>query len=216
MAKDLTDIELFDILPPPLQGDEGTVEIAQAIDPHLQSVSSLSLELPILSRIDELPEEWLDLLAWQWHADKYDLSLTLDEKRALVKRILLIHRYKGTLYAVKTALEPFEYDVEVDEYTGNHHIFDVTISPLSDGSDLGDVYTRAMDYINSAKAVTRHVGTFTLQITAPETGIYFGIAPHVAEWVKVYPTILITPETATEYVGAGVMADIETVLEAAE
>ena len=214
MAKDLTDVEMLDIVTSSIAGDTEVQNTSQALDPYLHETATLAWELPILSRIDDLPEEWLDLLAWQWHADKYDLSLTLTEKRALVKRILLIHRYKGTLYAVKTSLEALEYDCEVNEYTGNHHIFDVTVAPLADGAELGDVFSRALEYINAAKAVTRHIGTFTLQVTAPDTNIYTGVGTLTGETVTVYPTTLLRLETATEYIGAGVVCDIETVLEA--
>lgn len=209
MAKELNEVELQDILPISIKDDEEVKNVSTTLDPFFHDISDLADDLPILARIDELPEEWLDLLAWQWHADQYDLDLSLEEKRALVKRLLIIHRYKGTLYAVKVALEPFEYEVDIDEYTGEHHTFDISVEPVADGADLGAVVNRAVDYINSAKACSRHIRNFNLHLTAPETNVYAGIAPGIEETVKISPTIFTMPETGIAYAGAGIFYEYE-------
>ena len=46
-----------------------------AFDQHLQEVSRNIREAFIVSRIHELPENVIDLLAWQWHVDFYEPEL---------------------------------------------------------------------------------------------------------------------------------------------
>lgn len=58
----------------------------------------------IYPRIDELPEEVVDLLAWQFHVDEYHVAKTLEEKRNIVKKAIELHRYKGTKYSVEETL----------------------------------------------------------------------------------------------------------------
>ena len=203
MSKTLEELALGDILPISLAGDTGVTQSGMAIDPQLLAATQLALDLPIYSRIDELAEEWVDLLAWQWHVDLYDLDLSLTEKREIVKRALIVHRYKGTLYAVKQALEPFEYDVEIDDHTGEHHIFDADVEPLAEGTDISDVTTRALTYINSAKGASRHLRTLTLRVSAPDTTVYPAAAADSSQVVTIYPSDYMVAATATVYTGGG-------------
>jgi len=105
MAKALLELSLYDIVPPSIAGDPQVKAMMTAIDPELQSVSRDIGETLIISRIDELPEEVIDLLAWQWHVDFYELARTLEMKRAAVKESIAWHRKKGTVWAIEKALE---------------------------------------------------------------------------------------------------------------
>ncbi len=107
MAKELEKLSLSDIIPGSIAGDENVQAIVQAIDPELQSVSRNIAEALIYSRIDELPEPVLDALAWQWHADFYELAHSVEAKREVVKGALMWHRKKGTVWAILKALEMF-------------------------------------------------------------------------------------------------------------
>lgn len=105
MAKKLLELSLLDILPSSIANDLNVQAIARSIDPEMQSVSHDIRETLILSRIDELPEPVVDLLAWQWHVDFYELARTLEMKRATVKGSIPWHRKKGTRWAILKALE---------------------------------------------------------------------------------------------------------------
>lgn len=105
MAKDLLTLSLADIIPSSIADDSNVQAIVRAVDPELQNVSHAIRETLILSRIDELPESVVDLLAWQWHVDFYELARTLEMKRATVKDSIPWHRKKGTRWAILKALE---------------------------------------------------------------------------------------------------------------
>ena len=105
MAKIIQDLSLLDIAPPSINHDETVKNLIHAIDPELLSVSNDVAEVFIISRIDTLPEQVLDLLAWQWHVDFYELANNIDAKREMVKGSIEWHRHKGTSYAIIKALE---------------------------------------------------------------------------------------------------------------
>lgn len=52
-----------------------------------------------------LPEQALDLLAWQLHVEGYEAAVSVQAKRELVQMSLLLHRRRGTPWAVRNALE---------------------------------------------------------------------------------------------------------------
>ena len=67
-------------------------------------------------RIDELPEAVIDLLAWQWHVDFYELARTLEMKRKAVKGSIRWHRKKGTVWAIRKALAMLDIESEIVEW----------------------------------------------------------------------------------------------------
>lgn len=201
MAKTLNDLSLHDLMPPSITGDEKVSAAALAIDPKLRLAAGEIGQLPILSRLDELPEAWLDLLAWQWHADAYDEALTIGQKRAIARRTLIVHRYKGTPYAVKQALEGLGYESELIEDTGLHHVFDLRIE-LSAGADIGAVTARAVRYVESAKAASRHLRSIGHLLESGSVS-RFGSVLDAGAIVEVWP---MQPQTTTTTTGADFVA----------
>lgn len=117
MAKLLTELSLFDILPDSMSAISDVRHGATAIDPELESVSLATREALLLSRIDELGEDTIDLLAWQFHLDVYEpIPLSLDIKRRLIKSAISWHRKKGTKWAVLELLSTLGYNCELFEY----------------------------------------------------------------------------------------------------
>ena len=95
MAKRLEDLSLKDIIPPSISGDRNIQAIIGAIDPQIQDVSQSIREAFIIPGINELPENVVDLLAWQWHVDSYEPDLPIATKRALVLDSIKWHRKKA-------------------------------------------------------------------------------------------------------------------------
>ena len=116
MAKELEVISLKDIIPSSISGDKNIQAILRAIDPELQEVSQNIREAFIVSRINELPENVIDLLAWQWHVDFYEPELPIETKRELVLDSIRWHRKKGTKAAIKSALEKLNFVPTIKEW----------------------------------------------------------------------------------------------------
>lgn len=72
--------------------------------------------------LSAIPEPLLDLLAWQFHVDGYEAATCYEDKRRLVDRSILMHRRKGTPWAVAEALRSLGYaDARILEGGGICH-----------------------------------------------------------------------------------------------
>lgn len=109
---DINELSLRNITPQNLVGDEDISALISAIDPQLQQISLSAIEPLIMARIDELPENVLDLLAWQFHTDFYDLAGNIEMKRKAVKNSVLWHMHKGTEWAIHEGLR--QIDITAD------------------------------------------------------------------------------------------------------
>ena len=141
----LSSLRLSDIMPARVKTPE-TLALDAALSPELQEITAAITEAIIMPRIDEMPEDLVDLLAWQLHVDFYEpLGLNLDKKRALVKNSLIWHRYKGTKYAVEEIVRLLFYpEFRVEEwfeYGGEPYFFRAVVGgqPTSSAKALGEL-----------------------------------------------------------------------------
>ena len=131
MSKSIYDTDFTEYLPEPLKRDKSIYAIAKAATDELLKVSGLSDLVLIYSRIDELPEDMLDILAYDFHCDWYDASYPVDIKRRLLKSNVIIHKRLGTKYAVERALTDIYQSAAVQEwfeYDGNPYFFKVNVT----------------------------------------------------------------------------------------
>ena len=152
MSKDLQSVSLIDILPPNLLADKQIYAAARALDDELQKITAETRNALLLPRLDELSEEVIDLLAWQWHVDFYEpIGMDIETKRRLIKNSIAWHRIKGTPAAVEqvvSAVFDTSHVQEWFEYGGKPYHFkviteDVTTDP--------NVLARMRRAINAAK-----------------------------------------------------------------
>ena len=152
MSKDLKSVSLLDILPPNLLADKQLYAAARALDDELQKITVATRNALLLPRLDELSEEVIDLLAWQWHVDFYEpVGMDIETKRKLIKNSIAWHRIKGTPAAVEqvvSAVFDTSHVQEWFEYGGKPYHFkviteDVTTDP--------NVLARMRRAINAAK-----------------------------------------------------------------
>lgn len=139
----LENLRLADILPERLKTQD-ILAITNALDVELKEITKSIFEIVIMPRIDEMPEDIVDSLAWQLHVDFYEpLGLDLDKKRALVKNSLDWHRRKGTKSVVVDIMRTLFFDdfsiEEWFEYGGRPGFFRAIVGgePRSE-KELGD------------------------------------------------------------------------------
>jgi phage tail P2-like protein len=152
MAKQLLELSLLDIIPSSIADDTQVLSMTASLDPELEGVTRDIREALIISRIDELPEEVIDLLAWQWHVDFYDLARTIEMKRETVKSSIAWHRKKGTVWAIKKALEMLGVKAEITEWWKIPGAIPYTFNVAA---ELTDEYWRIFPGINDAPKVIR-------------------------------------------------------------
>ena len=62
---------------------------------------------------DKCPADVLPWLAWALSVDSWPADWSIKQKRAIIKNLNKIHKTKGTIGAVKKALESIDYDLSV-------------------------------------------------------------------------------------------------------
>ena len=126
----LDDVQLKTIAPPSINNDKNVQALCDAIDVKLREIAAASGLVLLLPRLDELPEEIVDELAWQYHVDFYDYSADIEKKRALVRQAIAWHKRKGTPAAVEevcTAVFKSARVYENWEYGGEPYHFQVRL-----------------------------------------------------------------------------------------
>lgn len=116
MSETIYDSDFSKYLPQSLQRDHKMVAFAKAATEQMLEVSGLSDDVLIYSRIDDLPEDIVDVLAYDFHVDWYDYSYPLAAKRDLLKTSVRVHKKMGTKYAVEKALSALYPESEVEEW----------------------------------------------------------------------------------------------------
>ena len=130
MNNGLTAESLLFTLPEVLRQDERMQALAQGIAEVL-SVRPAEIErLLIYPRIDQMPEELLDRLAYDFKVDWWDADYTLGQKRQTFKDNWQVHRQLGTKAAIERAISaiyPATKVLEWFEYGGEPYHFKLNI-----------------------------------------------------------------------------------------
>jgi len=135
MNNDIYQIDFTEIFPTALQHDPKMIALAKSLTAELLAVSGKMENVLIYSRFDQLPEELVDILAYDMHVDWYSYEDPLAVKRQTVKDSVKVHKRMGTKYAIETAIQAFFPGGTVQEwfeYEGEPHHFQITI-PLPGG-----------------------------------------------------------------------------------
>ncbi|WP_425057608.1 hypothetical protein SCACP_21250 [Sporomusa carbonis] len=113
----LKDVSLLDLLPPSIRNDTQVQAAAQSLNRELKAVTEAINDVLLISRLGELPETIIDLLAWQWHVDFYDEDFPpIEKKRELIRLSIAWHKQKGTLKVIEEVLSVAFVTSEVVEW----------------------------------------------------------------------------------------------------
>lgn len=131
---------------------EPITSLAQVTDVELGKINTDLLL--IYPAIDSLNEQLIDYLAVQMHVDEYDDTETLDVKRQQVKQSFLLHRLKGTKYAVQKAVSTVYQSAKVEEwpeYSGEPYHFRVTgiTAPMNETKTINKLVRLINAYKNT-------------------------------------------------------------------
>ncbi|MCP3921902.1 MAG: phage tail protein I [Desulfobacterales bacterium] len=198
MNKKLKDINFVDILPESISKDETINAAAKSLDSILDSNSGEELtfkdgelrivddsidNLLIYSRIDELDEDFLAHLAWQFKTPYWNDKLELPDKRKVIKQSIAWHKRRGTPSAVKDVIttvlgtgeliEWWDYPTTDKDYPGEPYHFKVS----TEGVVGEDSYSVFFDGIESVKNQRSILDSVITKKTKQED-IYVGVAMH--------------------------------------
>ena len=163
-GNDLYSADFARYLPEPLKRDPKMKAIAEAVTKELLDASGKIENVLIYSRIDELPEELVDILAYDMHVDWYDYSYPLEVKRDILKNSVKVHKKMGTKYAVEKALGALYPKSEVEEwfeYGGEPHHFHIVCDVTEDRITAS--YSDIVNAVKMYKRLSSHMDEVTYQ-----------------------------------------------------
>ena len=167
----LTVENLMRILPAVLARDKNVYALAEAIAEALVAeLGNIDL-VRIYARIDELPEDLLDILAYDFKVDWWDGDYTLEQKRKTLKDSWRVHRMMGTrARGVELAVQAVFSSATVSEwfeYGGKPYYFRLSV----DDTNIlvtDENHQKLMDRVNWFKSLRsrlekiEYVSTITL------------------------------------------------------
>ena len=182
------DVELKRIVPQSIGSDENVKAICDAIDVKLRELSMATTSVLILPRLNELPEEIVDELAWQYHVDFYDYSASIEKKRSLVRQAIAWHKRKGTPAAVEEVCSAAFKTAKVFEnweYGGEPYHFQVRL--IEEGIPNQTVIDNLVRAVNDTKNTRSWLDGLSFYREILGT-IYLGaiVCPH--KTVHIYPS----------------------------
>lgn len=156
----------------------------------LQAAVQNPLVIPDLINPNSCPEALLPYLAWAFSVDKWDENWSEDVKRIAIKQSFYIHKYKGTISAIKRVIEPIGYLVELKEWwqeTPNADagtfklIIEVTESGLNE-----QTYNELVRLIDDVKPVSRHLTSLAISVS-PSGDLTAFWGQNCGEVISIYP-----------------------------
>lgn len=210
---EIKDVKLSQLVPENLVKDSNVKASADALDPALQEVSG-KVDIPsIYIRIDTLTSEQLDHMAAAWDASVWRQSWPIQIKRNVLHNVILEKRKRGTLGAVKKAIETIASFTDLTEWwqetpKGIPHTFKVIASLNNyEGVLESDLQEDLFGLINDAKPVRSHYDFILQKRYTGEIGA-IGLYRKLA-YARVKGVAMNSEETS---VGLGVIPAVRTVI----
>lgn len=163
----MLDEEIKSLLPPN----------ATALLKDLEKVVAKSLDLETLNRFvsnpNEAPKNILPWLAWAVSADDWSDNWSEQVRRNIIKASIEVHKKKGTIGALKKALEAFNYNnVKVEEwfeYGAEPYLFRVFFDITEPGFD-DSFLSEAQKIVENTKNARSHLESIRAYLSA-EVGL---------------------------------------------
>lgn len=130
------------------------------------------------------PAGILPWLAWSLHVDEWDENWTEEQKRATIAASVEVHKKKGTIGALKTALQALGYEVTVDENTGEVFTFRLNFDLNQTGALTTGTFVAARRVAMANKNARSKLLAIRSKISAT-AGVYGAVAHARAQKVTV-------------------------------
>lgn len=173
------------LLPPNATAQELALEAATArlgtVQPRVRDVWDA----------DTCPVDLLPWLAWAYSVDEWDAAWSPEQQREAIRRSVSVHRYKGTIGAVREALAALGFEAVVQEWfkqepEGDPYTFrlllDVSQSPLDQ-----EALARITDVALATKNLRSHLADVVPSLTTRADLVVAGVLKTGADTATEYP-----------------------------
>lgn len=167
------DGQLTDILPGNIAGKAEVKALSYALQQGTRLLYRYSQKAAVYSKIDEQPEDVLDLMAAELRTQYYDESLDIRAKLELIKNTLIWHMTAGTPEAVENLVATVFGEGSVEEwfeYGGSPYRFRVTTNAVMT-PDTNNIFN---DLLQKVKNTRSHLDAITIHRNV-EQDIYTGV-----------------------------------------
>jgi len=155
-----------------------------------------SFDLPTLNRYvvnpDLAPAHILPWLAWGLSVDDWSDNWSETIRRNVIKASIEVHRKKGTIGALKKALEAFNYtNIKVQEwfeYEGDPYFFRVFFDVVEPGFDI-NILPQVQKVIENTKNARSHLESLKAYLSAEMGLTNIGLAMVSKEMTPLPPVI---------------------------
>jgi phage tail P2-like protein len=154
----LDDLDFKKLLPLFMRREADDVAIADTITPVLKDMGIKVKWMSDWAYIDELPEDYINALAWELDVDWYNprSDKSLEVRKELIKSSDEVHRHLGTKQAVKTVCDEIFGENIVEEwfeYSGTPgHFRIITRAVLTP-----DIFEKFKGVIEQVKRTSAHL-----------------------------------------------------------
>lgn len=186
---------------------------ATALEKKLSQAMVCTPPIPLrtLWNPDTCPFELLPYLAWQYSVDRWDEHWDEQIKRKVIKEAFEIHKLKGTKEAIRRAVEPFGFLINVIEWFNDNQTpgtFALEIGVLDKGI-TEESYQDLSRVIDDVKPVSRKMTGLAIQL-ATQGEFSVSAANFDGNTLSIYPYIPETITTSSDYVIGATIHFIDT------
>lgn len=174
--------------------DKNIKNLSKVIDEVILDIKQKSELILLLPKLDSLPNNILDELAYQFHVDFYKDTFTHEIKVSLIKNSIAMHRIKGTPYAVEDVCQKVFKSAKVVEnweYGGKPYHFKVKLISESMPNQ------KVIDDLNTAINMTKNVRSWCDELgfyRKLDNKIYYALLPTQHRVINIYPTKFKQPD----------------------
>lgn len=161
-------------------------------------VSAAPVPLRQLWDPDTCPLELLPYLAWAFSVDRWDEAWDEATQRDVVRQSYFVHRHKGTIGALRRAVEPMGYLISITEWWQNGKTpgtFEMVVGTLDTGI-TPEMYTELERVIDDTKPCSRHLTTLSISLET-QGDILIAAASYDGDTMTIYPYLPDAIETTT-------------------
>ncbi|TQI66724.1 phage tail protein I [Clostridium sp. KNHs216] len=186
---DLKNVDLLSMQSQRMQQDRTTQALSAALTPILQELGEEVIAVILYPYLDSLSGAVLDELAWGLHVDVYDALASDEEKRQMIRNSYLIHKYKGTVFAVRKIVESvFGEAGKIEEwfqYSGDPYHFRMDVYCQSKGVTAAE-QIRALQLVEAGKNLRSELDGIRL-ILSQTVNARVAAVTSVGSVIDVYP-----------------------------